>query len=204
MPELRIIAQGREAERFRFDPGPSLMALLDAARAPVRCGCRGSGACGLCRVRLGGADTGAPEFAETLHLEPGRLAAGERLACQVVPQTDLEVEVLAPARAFEPRPLRDPPRDSTPAAARQPASGGTGEDLGVAVDVGTTVLSLSLCNLRTGERLAGCQGMNPQARAGNDVISRLQAAAESPDERGALAQMVVAAIGEGPLASALS
>lgn len=197
MPELRIIAEGRETQRLAFDPGPSLMALLDAAWVPVRCGCRASGACGLCRVRVEPALTGAVRPNETLHLDASQLAAGERLACQVFPDQDLAVEILAPARAFEPRPRRSGLSASALRPAARPAVAGNAAGLGVAVDLGTTVLSLSLCDLHTGARLADCEGINPQARSGTDVVSRLQAALESSEQRQALAQLVVEAIGEG-------
>ncbi|NEX17602.1 MAG: ferredoxin [Halochromatium sp.] len=195
MPTLKLMAHGRETQQLAFDPGPSLMALLDAAWLPVRCGCRGTGACGLCRVRIDPVDAGAAQLSETLHLEPSQLAAGERLACQVFPDQDLAVEILAPARAFEPRPRRAGLADTPPSPAACPAVASHPEGLGVAVDLGTTLLSLSLCDLHSGARLADCEGLNPQARSGADVVSRLQAAMESPEQRHALAQMVVEAIG---------
>lgn len=199
MPAIRIISEGRTSQRLEFAPGPSLMALLDAAWRPVRRGCRGTGACGLCRVRIDSGEVNPVQLAESLHLEPAQLGAGERLACQVRPNGDVAVAILAPARAFEPRPLRGgPERVPLPSRVHR-ENAGCGDGLAVAVDLGTTILSLSLCDLRSGARLADCEGSNPQARFGADVVSRLQAATESPDERKALAQMAVAAIGEGLL-----
>lgn len=198
MPILSVLTAEPIAQCVEFEPGPSLMALLQTAWLPVRSGCHNSGACGLCRVRILRGEAGEVSVAEALHLDTDQLAAGERLACQVFPEADLEVEVLAPARAFEPHPLRSHSASDRPAApSRRAATRCSTGRLGVAVDLGTTMISLSLCDLERGERLADCAGINPQASAGADVLSRLQSAAESPDERARLAQIVIAAIGAG-------
>lgn len=203
MPRLCVTTREQGTQCSAFTTGPSLLELLQLAWLPVRSGCRHSGACGLCRVRIIRGDAGPLKMAESFHLEPDRQAAGERLACQVVPTGDLEVELLAPARTFEPRPLSCASPTSPSAAMpgppphRRARGAGAARRLGVAVDLGTTVLSLSLCDLDSGERLADCTGANPQAGLGSDVLSRLQAAVESPEDRAGLAQMVVAAIGVG-------
>ncbi len=44
---------------------------------------------------------------------------------------------------------------------------------GVALDVGSTTLSAHLCDLATGEVLAGAGRMNPQIRFGEDLMSRV-------------------------------
>jgi len=45
---------------------------------------------------------------------------------------------------------------------------------GVAVDIGTTTVVAYLCHLPTGQVVGVASGLNPQARYGDDVISRLQ------------------------------
>nr|WP_280818756.1 ASKHA domain-containing protein [Thiorhodococcus minor] len=200
MPKLSVITEESAPQCLAFEPGPSLMALLQTAWLPVRSGCHNSGACGLCRVRVIRGDAGQASLAETLHLDSGNLAAGERLACQIFPNADLEVEILAPARAFEPRPMHSLTRDDNPSPSMQRPcrpSPGADDRLGIAVDLGTTMLRLSLCDLGSGERLADCAGVNPQLSSGLDVLSRLQSAVESPDARARLSQSVVAAIGTG-------
>lgn len=65
---------------------------------------------------------------------------------------------------------------------------------GVAVDVGTTHIRLSLWNLQTQTRLDGRSGQNPQIAQGADVLTRLTKAARSPqaaEKIGALAQKAI-------------
>ena len=49
----------------------------------------------------------------------------------------------------------------------------TGECLGVAFDIGTTTLAGYLIDLKSGRQVAVASAMNPQARIGEDVISRI-------------------------------
>lgn len=52
--------------------------------------------------------------------------------------------------------------------------------LGAALDVGTTTLAVYLCDLLTGEILASAGGANPQRKYGEDVISRIAHASQTP------------------------
>jgi len=202
MATLAVHTKG-EVQRFAFSPGQALFRLLVAAEVPIRCGCNGLGGCGLCLVRVIAGSADAPAPLEAMHLDDSQLAAGVRLACQVVPRGDLEVEVLAtaarPAWRWLRRDETAPPRVPLPAAhpaatdsARtRAASAGR---LGVAVDLGTTTLSLSLFDLATGRWRAGCRGPNPQALFGQDILTRLMAAIESSAQAGQMCQAVVEAI----------
>jgi uncharacterized 2Fe-2S/4Fe-4S cluster protein (DUF4445 family) len=53
--------------------------------------------------------------------------------------------------------------------------------LAIAVDIGTTTIASSLIIRNSGERLAFLGARNPQAAFGADVVARLQAACDSPD-----------------------
>ncbi|MBU1979637.1 MAG: DUF4445 domain-containing protein, partial [Gammaproteobacteria bacterium] len=70
---------------------------------------------------------------------------------------------------------------------------------GVAVDLGTTHMCLSLFDLAKGRWLADRWGRNPQQNFGADVITRLAAAAESPGAAREIGRLAVAAIGEALL-----
>jgi uncharacterized 2Fe-2S/4Fe-4S cluster protein (DUF4445 family) len=175
-----------------FTPGKSLRELLAQACLPVRVGCNGSGACGLCRIRVFGGDPGAPTLAEEIHLSH-QLAAGMRLACQLIPESDLEIEVLSPAPLALWRCLDDfPPQGPDPGVQHSPPQQ---PPLGVAIDLGTTHLSLTLLDLVSGRRLAGRRGLNPQGATGADIITRLEAAREGQAE--ALRSLVIRAMKEG-------
>ncbi len=58
--------------------------------------------------------------------------------------------------------------------------------LAIAVDIGTTTIAASLVDRNSGERQAFLGARNPQAPFGADVVARLQAACESPDNLASL------------------
>lgn len=68
--------------------------------------------------------------------------------------------------------------------------------LGLAVDVGTTTLAAALVDLETGKVLAADSTLNPQARFGADVMSRIRYAMESPEGTTRLHEAVVRGIEE--------
>jgi uncharacterized 2Fe-2S/4Fe-4S cluster protein (DUF4445 family) len=67
---------------------------------------------------------------------------------------------------------------------------------GLAVDLGTTHISVSLWDLQQRQRLCGRIGPNPQSRYGADVMTRLIAAGESPALAGDMARLPLDAIAE--------
>ncbi|MDR2674827.1 MAG: ASKHA domain-containing protein [Opitutaceae bacterium] len=54
--------------------------------------------------------------------------------------------------------------------------------LGAAVDLGTTTVALLLCDLRTGETLAGATAFNAQVSHGEDVLTRVNLCAADPQK----------------------
>ena len=65
---------------------------------------------------------------------------------------------------------------------------------GLAIDVGTTTLAGYLCDLNTGEIIAAEAVMNPQISYGEDVISRITYAMDSPDGLSQLNACVIEAL----------
>jgi uncharacterized 2Fe-2S/4Fe-4S cluster protein (DUF4445 family) len=190
--------------RIPFEAGRSLRDVLDTADLRVRSGCGGRGACGLCRVRIVAGDGGAPTPYERVYLETDELERGIRLACQVMPTQDLQIEILAPA----PRsPWRTLPHAPGRPMGRRPVSPWRELQLppevrapcGVAVDLGTTHISLSLYELSSGKWLAGRSGPNPQTCHGADVMTRLVAASGSAELARAMGRQVIEALGEALL-----
>lgn len=189
----RLEGEGDQAvRRIAFEPGSSLRDILNGSSARVRSACAGIGACGLCRVRIDQGLAGPATTAEALHLGNEALAACERLACQVVPNGDLDVTVLKPGRHT----LWRTPRCRTfrPSYPLSPRGSAT-VPLGAAIDVGTSQITVAICDLASGARLAVRAGPNPQARLGADVIGRLDAAARSASTERQLRSWVVEAIG---------
>jgi len=128
--------------------------------------CGGAGNCGGCRVRvLSGllAISNADRDIFT-HEE---LEQGWRLACQAHADESLVLE----CEQWEMDVLSD--------ASAPVAHGKRG--LGVAIDLGTTTIAAQLLDLNTGTVLAIETELNPQARFGSDVMSRVHAKLEGHD-----------------------
>lgn len=198
LPTLMVNVEERQ-RRIPFEAGRSLRDILDTTDLRVRSGCGGRGACGLCRVRIDAGQGGGPTDNERVYLDAGELDRGIRLACQVVPTQDLQIKILAPAPKSLWRSLPDgpgqrmdricaPPWKDLPQEVRSPC--------GVAVDLGTTHISLSLYELFSGRWLAGRHGLNPQMGYGSDVMTRLMAASGSAERARAMSREVVEAISE--------
>ena len=121
--------------------------------------CGGNGRCRGCKVRLTSGDA-AVNDAQREQLSEQELQNGWRLACQCSVEQDVTIElrqwdatILANETAFEFTPQ---------------------EGLGVAVDIGTTTVVAQLLDLSTGHVLGVKTSLNPQARHGGDVMSRVQ------------------------------
>jgi uncharacterized 2Fe-2S/4Fe-4S cluster protein (DUF4445 family) len=116
-----------------------------------------------------------------------------------MPTQDLQITILAPAPQSHWRNLPDDTgpcigRISAPPWKELPPEVST--PYGVAVDLGTTHISLSLYELSSGKWLAGRYGLNPQMRYGSDVMTRLVAASDSSEQARAMSRQVIEAIGE--------
>jgi uncharacterized 2Fe-2S/4Fe-4S cluster protein (DUF4445 family) len=121
--------------------------------------CGGNGRCRGCRCRVIEGEF-AVNDAQRERLSPEELDAGWRLSCQCRVHGDAVIEL----RQWDVAVLAD---DSVFAFT-------PGEGLGVAVDLGTTTLVAQLVDLATGNVLGVRTALNPQARHGGDVMSRVQ------------------------------
>ena len=196
MPKIRVRA-GRRTAELVCRSGQSLREVLERAAVPLRTGCNGNGSCGLCRVRVVSGPVPPPSPQEAFLLGGDRSEAGVRLACYLRPESDLAIEVVAPV----PRPVwRCLPQDdggsAVPGAGRRFRQECAGA-YGVAIDLGTTQISISLLDLDSERRLSGRCGTNPQAAFGADVMTRLVAAADSGEVAALLSDVVIRAIGDG-------
>jgi uncharacterized 2Fe-2S/4Fe-4S cluster protein (DUF4445 family) len=150
-------------------------------------------------VRIEAGKAGEPKPNEHTYLDSSQLAQGIRLACQVVPEQDLQIVILAPVPKAVWRIL--PRVDGRRSKRVLPFPLGVSpsevkEPLCIAVDLGTTHISLSLLDLSSGEFLAGRHGPNPQMSFGSDIMTRLTAASESSEQAHVMSRQIVNAIGE--------
>ncbi|MCX7016530.1 MAG: ASKHA domain-containing protein [Candidatus Sumerlaeota bacterium] len=124
--------------------------------------CGGRGQCKGCRVRVVQGDLPVTARHRAL-LAPDELAAGWRLSCLCKADRDLTLEL---AQWETPILADETPFAFTPR-----------EGLGIAIDLGTTTLAAQLLDLQTGRVLAVRTALNPQARHGADLMSRISFAA---------------------------
>lgn len=80
-----------------------LLSALHGAGIEVESVCGGIGSCGKCRIRILEGKATDPTLEEEEHLSEERLDAGERLACQVYPLSDLTIQLPDSSLAAEQR-----------------------------------------------------------------------------------------------------
>ncbi|HKK90958.1 MAG TPA: ASKHA domain-containing protein [Desulfobacteraceae bacterium] len=186
----------------KIEKGTTLYTGLERAGIGIETPCGGKGICGKCRVRVDNSE----EIPHTPHkqISPEEADQGVRLACLLVPETDISVHVgenfflggqgepggsMLQAQKRSTGPV-DPgveiyfqdntwfmawkTRDQPPVPI---AWNQSFEPLGLAVDIGTTTLAVSLVSLKTGEIIGSDVSLNPQTRLGHDVLTRIQHAA---------------------------
>ncbi|MBI3910221.1 MAG: DUF4445 domain-containing protein [Armatimonadetes bacterium] len=160
-----ILLQPVGAE-LKAPAGASLRDLLFEQGVEFPCG--GQGRCRGCKVRVlqGHAEINA---AQQERLTAAEIAEGWRLACQCHLEDDLVIEL----RQWDAAIL-----SNEEAFAFTPQEG-----LGVAVDLGTTTLVAQLLDLETGHVLGVRTALNPQARHGADLMSRVQFAVSEGGQR---------------------
>ena len=184
--------------------GVTILQAAELAAEPIGAECGGRGACGRCLVRILRGEV--PEY-RILQREAG---FPHVLACltpvhgplTVLPLGEAQLPKLisrdrdtglAPLEAWAPWPLKlDPIVESHGE-----------EDLGVAVDIGTTTLRLLLIRLSDGVITGEAGAYNPQIPRGADVISRIVAAEKgflgelAASVRGAVGSMIAEAAAPG-------
>ncbi len=170
-------------------PGSTVSSWLEIAPADSRClrdilfeqgvefPCGGESACGGCRIRvLEGHVPITPEMRAAL--SDRELAEGWRLGCQARAVGRVRLAV----GQWSAQVLSDEAR-----VPFEPAAG-----WGAAIDLGTTTLVVQLVNLATGEVEAVRTALNPQARYGADIMTRIQFDLERP---GVLTALIRASLG---------
>ncbi|MBL9134755.1 MAG: DUF4445 domain-containing protein [Verrucomicrobiales bacterium] len=151
--DLRLEPAGRS---LSVEHGALLQDELFAQGVEFPCG--GRARCRGCRVRVV-AGQAPPTAEDGARFTQEELGEGWRLACRLRASGALTIELAQ----WETLILGD--ESSLPASLR--------EGLGIAIDVGTTTVVAQLLELRTGRVLGVRASVNPQARFGADLMSRV-------------------------------
>ena len=133
--------------------------------------CGGHGKCGKCRVIAHGHLSPLTE-AERRILSADEIARGVRFACLTYAIGDCEIESCSQAAS-----ARIVTEGALPIVSLDPLF----SRYGVAIDIGTTTLAARLYDTQ-GTLLSEASDLNPQAKWGADVVSRIEAALDGKDE----------------------
>lgn len=161
MPVITVINQNRI---IPCPTGSNLMRILRDAGIFLESPCSGLGTCGKCRVQIVSGKLPDPTPDEKRHLSADDLARGIRLSCMIQVMEDLSIKLQTHSKttpvltdgylpAFYPDRLSD--------------------GFGVAVDLGTTTIAMSLVDLHSGREIGHASAINEQHRYGLDVLSRI-------------------------------
>lgn len=155
------------------EDGDSIMKAATIGGVDIMLPCAGQGRCGKCKVSVTGV-TG-PDGME--QLKKDEWEAGVRLACVSSIEGDCTVMTSSPieqsiSATVEHTPLRD--CDFSPLADK---------GFGLAIDIGTTTVAATLIDLSDGTEVRTYSDYNNQVLYGEDVLSRMEFAAEGGTER---------------------
>lgn len=170
--------------------GRTLADQLLAAGVEFPCG--GEGGCGGCRIRVLEGDVPVTDAMRDA-LEEDEFREGWRMACCAAFSGGAggEASVVVEVEQWSPRVLTDETK-----VAVESRSG-----LGAVIDLGSTTVVAQVVDLGSGEVLRVETALNPQARCGADVMSRLQYELRRPGELGRMARETLGRMidGNGPL-----
>jgi uncharacterized 2Fe-2S/4Fe-4S cluster protein (DUF4445 family) len=154
--------------------GANLLEAAGQAGIILNTACGGTGYCGKCGVLIDDAK--------------------EVLACQYEIKSDVTVTVPQQSRFYEAKILTsgiEPKQGGVPDIYKKYEEiAGQKQILGAAIDIGTTTVVVKLVDMRTAEPAATEATMNPQARFGDDVISRISYA-NTESKRAELNRLII-------------
>ena len=158
---------------IKAEKGSLLLYVLNEAGIKLNTVCGGSGRCGKCAVKvLGGSIDPTPD--DKRIFSEKQLSEGCRLSCRAVVKDDLSIRILRAEEKDMIAALSDTGQVEAPGEGEKTFSRSNGA--GIAIDIGTTTLALSLVDLTQGTVPDTVTSVNPQRSLGSDVISRIDAA----------------------------
>jgi uncharacterized 2Fe-2S/4Fe-4S cluster protein (DUF4445 family) len=152
--------------------GSTLLSVLQENGFEVHAPCGGNGTCGKCKVYVSG--------------------KGSVISCKYLVKDSIDIvlpgsreaSILTSQHAFSKKPELKP--GNTAELSKNPH--------GVAIDIGTSTLAFYLVNLQTATIIATNAAINPQAKYGADIISRINYAASQQNGLNRLQQEILKSI----------
>lgn len=160
-----------KSNSFQVDciEGESILDALQRANPDYTAVCGGKGICGKCDIRL---LTGQLEIttADKKFFSKEELDGGYRLACQAHPIEDLTISLEWSSE--------DRMEIVTNFKSDNGAQVAEGDEYGIAIDIGTTTLAMSLISIKNGVVVDTYSDLNHQRIYGADVLSRMDGSNE--------------------------
>lgn len=178
---LLRIHRGSDIETIQARKGDNLLEVLRKHNVMISAPCGGMGTCGKCKVTVKNHGYDLNE-AELKFLTEGEEASNILLACYHEVDRDMDIfppieseddEIETDYQAFN---VKNPKYDSDLYIKEH-------YPVGIAVDIGTTTLAVSLVNLVTHKVLDISKRINPQKSFGADIISRIMYVGAHSDEK---------------------
>lgn len=175
--EIRII---KEKSQYILScrKGQTILDAIKEKNEAYAAFCGGKGTCGKCRIRLIQGHLPITKFDEKIFTQK-ELQDGWRLACKAIPEEDCVAENHMD---------REDGFEALSSFAGEENQKSLEEELGIAVDIGTTTIAMVLAGIEKGHIYASHSMVNRQRLFGADVISRIQA---SIDGKGAQLQALI-------------
>ncbi len=147
----------------------SIRQAMDYEALRVRAACGGNGMCGACLIQTLRGSFNAITLTERQKIPADELEQGMRLACQLTVYSDAELYLANPA----PQSIWKSLPDGEFSTFDYPGLDLQQHVYGIAVDLGTTCIRLSLWHRGLGRCMGRRYTLNPQLSVGSDVLTRL-------------------------------
>lgn len=161
----------------------NLLEILLNNDIPIENPCNGKKTCFKCKVKIKSAKELPINLEEQQALSDAELNDNVRLACFTNLDEDDEIEIEVLFKETKHRVLTS---GKMPFFAMQLQEG-----YGLAIDIGTTTIALTLVALNTGQQIASSSKINSQKQYGLDVLTRITYEYNNPDDGIAILQKAV-------------
>lgn len=162
--------------------GETLINLLAENGIFLRSDCGGKGLCRKCTVEL-------PTEGEPVTTTACTYKVEDDLSIRIPESSLMSAHVLKKASVSLPSSFTD--------SSNSPGLKLSGQEYGIAVDLGTTTIAIYLCSIKTRTVLSSIAVKNPQSLCGDDVMSRIGYIGNDTEKLSKMQQMVTSAIGWG-------
>lgn len=193
MPIIKVILDDSELQ-IPFTTGTTIRDVLHSSGIYLHSECGGKGTCGRCIIQVHGEIEHKLTDNEKTHLTKDQQEHGIRLACQFKPSESLNITIEYQYFNSKWKILHEKNNLLNNDDQVNLTNNKKSLPLGVAIDIGTTQIRLSICDMSNQKRILIRSVLNPQIYFGADVLSRLVSASESEQNANEISLLVIEAI----------